>query len=431
MATIGKITLASSGTSALGYAAGKDKLSQETKEWLKENGVASDLVNTLTDRAVVTAGINVQPDYAVQQMRAVRAAFAIRGKEVVRVIQSFPTVDLSAASPKDWQAANQLGLELAEKAFPNRQVAVYTHLDGNGHKLHNHIVVNMPDLTTGRKYSEHRDWEKIAQLNDQIAQEHGLSLPQRTQGERHTMAERQLAAKTAYVWKDDLRHRIDTAMTDASIFDFKGFSASLERSGVIIQSRGKNLSYAFLDANNKQRRARGVRLGADYEKEAIFDELENRSSQRTSHQLDPAEQTRVDGLARETTGADTALNRREQQTESREPHLKSTAADLDHLTSASRQLERKADEVGANYHELTLRLKSTTKPLTDGLQRFREAVPRFAAQIKQRIIASPLYQDVAQRFQADMAKKEQEKAEKQRTRRAHKNHERDWGGLER
>lgn len=279
MATIGKITRANSGTRALNYALGKDQLSPETKTWLRENGVSSAIVDQLSDRAVVMDGWNVNPKFAVKQMSATRKAWQTQGKQVTRVIQSFPSSDLSAANPDAWVKANHMGVELAQKAFKDYQVAIYTHIDGVGHKIHNHLVINMPNLKTGKKYHAYRDWEKIAAISNAITQAHGYSVPHNQALERRTMAERQLANKQAYVWKDDLRQRIDAVMQDPSVSSFKTFSELLDAHGVIVHPRGKNVSYAFLDANNKQRRARGTTLGHDYEKEVLEHELEQRAQQ--------------------------------------------------------------------------------------------------------------------------------------------------------
>lgn len=279
MATIGKITRANSGTRALNYALGKDQLSPETKTWLRENGVSSAIVDQLSDRAVVMDGWNVNPKFAVKQMSATRKAWQTQGKQVTRVIQSFPSSDLSAANPDAWVKANHMGLELAQQAFKDYQVAIYTHIDGVGHKIHNHLVINMPNLKTGKKYHAYRDWEKIAAISNAITQAHGYSVPHNQALERRTMAERQLANKQAYVWKDDLRQRIDAVMQDPSVSSFKTFSELLDAHGVIVHPRGKNVSYAFLDANNKQRRARGTTLGHDYEKEVLEHELEQRAQQ--------------------------------------------------------------------------------------------------------------------------------------------------------
>ncbi|KJY59343.1 MobA family protein, partial (plasmid) [Bombilactobacillus mellifer] len=164
------------------------------------------------------------PKFAVKQMSATRKAWQTQGKQVTRVIQSFPSSDLSAANPDAWVKANHMGLELAQQAFKDYQVAIYTHIDGVGHKIHNHLVINMPNLKTGKKYHAYRDWEKIAAISNAITQAHGYSVPHNQALERRTMAERQLANKQAYVWKDDLRQRIDAVMQDPSVSSFKTFS---------------------------------------------------------------------------------------------------------------------------------------------------------------------------------------------------------------
>lgn len=278
MATI-KISRAKSCSAAIDYAKGRDKLSESDKSWLIQNGVPIDTVDALDNRSVATSGVLVDPDYAKSQMKQTRELFQNTGStEAMRVIQSFSHEDLDPTNPADWQRCNDLGNELAQKMAPGHQVAVYTHLDGTGHKLHNHIIVNMPNLETGKKYHHQNDFKRLSKLNDEIALAHGLSIIDREQApaERRTMAERQLNAKNEYVWKDDLRGRVDKIMSDSYVSSYKGFSACLAKSGIIVHDRGKSFSYEFLDANKKQRRARGKTLGSDYEKETILNELELR-----------------------------------------------------------------------------------------------------------------------------------------------------------
>lgn len=69
---------------------------------------------------------------------------------------------LTNMQPNRAHVSKQLSLELSQKAFPDYQVAVYTQLDGKGHKLHNHIIVNMPNLKTGEKYHEHKSWQWLS-----------------------------------------------------------------------------------------------------------------------------------------------------------------------------------------------------------------------------------------------------------------------------
>lgn len=288
MAIIGKITTAKSGSAVINYALGKDKMPDDTKQWLLDKGVPDEVVETLHDRAVTMDGWNVDPKYAKEQMRAVRNVFKTTGREVARIIQSFPESDLEAFNVSDWDKANQLGLELAKKAFPDYQVAIYTHVDGTGHKLHNHLVINMPNLQTGKKYHEHRSWERISAINDEIAREHGFSVVDRgnQEPERHTMAERKLAERGQYVWKDDLRQRIDQAMTELGSNE-KSFEELLDNQGVSYKLRGKNVTYTFTDKDQEERKARGTSLGRDYERETIDNELERQAKSYEQSELEP------------------------------------------------------------------------------------------------------------------------------------------------
>ncbi|WP_203634084.1 relaxase/mobilization nuclease domain-containing protein [Lacticaseibacillus suibinensis] len=277
MATI-KLSAAKSAGAAISYAEGKDKLGEETKDWLRAHGVDETVVARLNDRAVAVGGENVDVEHVRGQMRATRELFHKNtGVQAHRVIQSFAVADLNAADPADWERANALGVELGRLIAPGHEVAVYTHIDGEGHKLHNHIIINAPDLETGEKYHQHNDFARITKLNDRLAQEHGLSvIEEPIQHERRTITERHIDAG-GYVWKDDLRSRIDAAMSDPRTSDFEALSAVLRKKGVDMRVRGKNVSYAFIAPNEKLYAARGTKLGESYEKGAIEHELARRT----------------------------------------------------------------------------------------------------------------------------------------------------------
>ena len=369
MATI-KISRAKSCSAAIDYAKGRDQLSESDKSWLIQNGVPIDTVDALDSRSVATSGVLVDPDYAKSQMKQTRELFQNTGStEAMRVIQSFSHEDLDPTNPADWQWCNDLGNELAQKIAPDHQVAVYTHLDGTGHKLHNHIIVNMPNLKTGKKYHHQNDFKRLSKLNDEIALAHGLSIIDREQAptERRTMAERQLKAKNEYVWKDDLRGRIDKIMNDTTISSYKGFSEHLAQSGIIVHDRGQNFSYEFLDVQKKDRRARGKTLGTDYEKETILNELELRQTpadpdishlRKYSREAETSylsSQQRSDRYGRDhqiATSPDTAIKQRERDAEQRTQSTAKSSQSIDRLTIA-------------------------IKPIADGLQRLTRQVSRF------------------------------------------------------
>ncbi|KZT93216.1 RLX protein [Lactiplantibacillus plantarum] len=379
MATIAKVTNGASAASALDYALGKDKpLHEHTERWLEENRL--ERLDALKDcRAVAVGGTNgIDPVIAKEQFKAVQQAFnqTARRNQVLRITQSFALNELDPTNTRDWQRANDLGCELAEKLYPDYQTAVYTHLDGQNHILHNHIIINKVNLQTGKKLDERKGSavERARNANDEISKEQGWKVIEPVR-EHQSRTEQDLTKKGQYSYMHDLRGRIDTTMQDTSICDFKTFSDVLARSGVNVSVRGQNVSYAFLDANKKQRRARGKRLGTDYEKETILNELERRTRERTAQQLDREDQSRATELVRETTSTDTALEQRERQAQSRKPRID--------------------------------QLRNAVKPIADHLQHFTVAVREFAGKVEQRVIDSKLYKDVASRFKADLAKQEQ------------------------
>ena len=417
MATIGKITTASSGSAAIDYAYGRNKMPAATKDWLKQQGVDPATVEQLQNRAVVMSGLNVDPEYAKTQMKATRMAYNTRGKQTTRVIQSFPTIDLHPANPHDWQTANQLGLELAKQAFPDYQVAIYTQLDGSGHKLHNHIIVNMPNLKTGEKYHEHQSWQRLSKINDEISREHGLSIINHNTRapERRTMAERQLQVNHAYVWKDDLRGRIDKAMLDGSISSYKGFSVRLAHSGIIIHDRGKSFSYEFLDADKKHRRARGKTLGADYEKETILNELERQNRQPSTQPTRLNELNRkIEQRKRGSATTKQSIEQRERQSQSRKRNTSKSSQGINRLTIAIRRTDTHAHQLAIPYNrEITRkrRFRDRATSLRNSFAGFVQQINHFIKQISQYNLAAQRFH---QRFKADQQAEEQHVLEQKR-----------------
>lgn len=414
MATIAKITNGASAASALNYALGKDQpMHEDTERWLEEHQLARP--DGLKDcRAIAVGGTNgIDPTIAKEQFKTVQQAFNQnkRRNQVLRITQSFADNELNARNPSDWQRANDLGCELAEKLYPQYQSAVYTHIDGEHHILHNHIIVSKVNLETGKKLDERKGAavERARTVNDEIAKKQGWQViaPVR---EHQSKTEQDLTKKGQYSYMSDLRSRIDAVMQDTAVRDFKTFSERLDQSGVNVSIRGKNVSYAFLDANNKQRRAKGKRLGTDYDKEAIDNELARRTRERTEQQLDREDQRRATELVRDTAEANRQVEQRKRDTESREPATATSSQSIDRLTIATRQTEQATRNLGADYnrqYNRKRRLRDRVTSFANYVRGFTDGLHRFAEQAKQLIADNRLYQDVASRFKADMARKEQ------------------------
>lgn len=406
MPTIAKISSGASASSALNYALGKNKgMHNNTERWLDDHDLKQPeaLQNC---RAVAVGGTNgVMPEIAPEQFKLTREAYnqTQQRNQVQRIVQSFSADELDPTTPGNWQRANDLGVELAEKLYPDYQTAVYTHIDGQNHVLHNHIIVNKVNLETGHKLRERpgEAVERARQINDRLAErEHWQVItPVR---EHQSKTEQDLTKKGQYSYMHDLRSRIDSVMADTSVSDFQTFSERLTKSKVYVSIRGQNVSYAFLDANHKQRRARGKRLGADYDKEAILSELERRNSEQ-EQQLNRDDQSRADSALRETERTDTALEQRERNT------TKSSQS-LDHLTRATGRTRQTASDLDANYNRQNhrkRRIRDRVTSFANYVRGFTDGLHRFAEQAKQLIADKHLYQDVASRFKADMARKEQ------------------------
>ncbi|WP_299515780.1 relaxase/mobilization nuclease domain-containing protein [uncultured Rummeliibacillus sp.] len=231
-------------------------------------------------RAVEKDGLNCEITNAKQEMTTVRELYAKNDKTQAHLcIQSFSPEESQKLGAKK---INQLGIELAEKMAPNHQVAVYTHADKD--HIHNHIVINSVNLETGEKYHHNNDFERVAKIHDELLREHKLEVVKKQAVERRTMAERQLSQKGTVPWKDTIRQEIDSLMRDASVSSYKAFRECLKEKGIKVHDRGKNVTYELLEGN---KRVRGAKLGADYEKDVIKNELDRREKAR---KLEPNEE---------------------------------------------------------------------------------------------------------------------------------------------
>ena len=300
MATI-KMNRAKSAAAAISYALGKNRLKQDTKDWLIEHGCPSESLKS-DDRAVVRSGINVSPSNAKVQMKVVRnhANGDTVKNQAIRIIQSFSPDDLDITNPENWQKCNDIGYEFARRAFggskfddtdyPPYQIAIYTHVDGKGHKLHNHIIINKTNLDDNKQWHVENlndEWLSFRDINDEVCHEFGLEIPQeRSKQVKKTISERELELKGQYVWKNDLRSRIDQALDEIQKNNIS-LEEALKSREVDLRRRGQNgISFAFVDDEGKKRISRGQRLGTKYERKTIDDYEQEIQQQRQQQQAD-------------------------------------------------------------------------------------------------------------------------------------------------
>lgn len=382
MATIAKISNGASAASALNYALGQDRpMHEKTEQWLQDHQLERP-VELTNCRAVAVGGTNgIDPFIAKEQFDVVRQLHnqTKESNQVLRITQSFALDELNPKVQKDWQKANDLGVELAENLYPNHQSAVYTHLDGKNHVLHNHIIVNKVNLETGKKLREQKgeSVQRAREMNDRLASRenwHILEPPK----ERQTETEKELIAKNEYSYMDDLRERINKSLQDISVSSYETFKERLSDNGVILSERGQTFSYAFLDANNKQRRAREARLGSDFGRETILHELENRARQnefRAVKQREPE------------------ITRLEQDTQQRKSEV----------VRVEQEFEPRKSE--------SIKRESTVNRFVDTIKYLAKRLPEFTQRVKRHLehAKETILNEFEHRFSKDMKKHDQQR----------------------
>ena len=394
MATIAKISNGASAASAINYALGHDRpMHEKTEQWLQDNQLERP-VELAKCRAVAVGGTNgIDPFIAKEQFDVVRQLHnqTKESNQVLRITQSFALNELNPKIQNDWQKANDLGVELAEKLYPNHQSAVYTHLDGKNHVLHNHIIVNKVNLETGKKLREKKgeSVQRARELNDQIAFRENWYILEPPK-ERQTDTEKELLAKNEYSYMDDLRGRINQSLQDVSVSSYEAFKERLSTYGVILSERGQTFSYAFLDANNKQRRARETRLGSDFGRETILHELENRTRQNEFSAFEQREPT-ITPLERDTQQRESEIVSLEQAIEPRKSESLKRESTINRFIDTIKQFAGRVPEL---TQRVTRKLKQTKEKILDDFERRFSKDMKNYAQEQQKSLEKQANRDV-------------------------------------
>lgn len=389
MATI-KMNRAKSAAAAISYALGANRMKQETKDWLIEHGCPPDALKG-NDRAVVRSGINISPTYANAEMKAVRqhANGDTVKNQAVRIIQSFSADDLDITTPENWQKCNDIGYEFARRSFggvddeskesyyPPYQIAVYTHVDGKGHKLHNHIIVNKTNLNDGKQWTVDnldQEWRSFREINDAVCREYGLKITQeRSKKVKKTISERELELKGQYVWKNDLRTRIDEALAEIKKKNIN-LEDALKARGVDVRRRGQNgISYAFVDKEGKKRISRGQRLGTTYERNNIDEYEEGIKQQRAERAREATRSVRLDSRRQAITAVRTHQQQLEQSVGDAGERVERVGTRKQSLTNLVRSIQQAVDRSIA----LIMRLRADFERRKAEMKRFQDKIKKL------------------------------------------------------
>ena len=180
----------------------------------------------LGDRWMVTGHNCVAQSSYLEMVTTKRRFQKTDGRRFYHFVQSFSAVD--DLTP---QEVNAIGIEFAQKQFPDYEVLVATHMDTN--HLQNHLLVNSVSCADGRKlYQNAAGLQRHRQVNNEICMAHGLSVlepPKKHTRKRQMRPGEYQAGLRGDSWKLNLIQAINGALEYAD--DRESFIENMEYEG--------------------------------------------------------------------------------------------------------------------------------------------------------------------------------------------------------
>ena len=217
------------------------------------NYVAQEKKTRWGDARLVT-GHNCVPQSSFIEMQMTKNRFRKPdGTLFYHFVQSF-----SADNNITPQEVNAIGLEFAQRQFPDFEVVIATHVDTN--HLHNHFVVNSVSFRDGHKlHQSPDDLLTHRKVNDEICLAHGLSVLDecelRSNKKRMKPGEYQ-AGLHGDSWKLDLIQAINEALEYA--VDRESFIENMEVEGYEVSWSPNRKHITFICPNGRKCRDRSL-----------------------------------------------------------------------------------------------------------------------------------------------------------------------------
>ena len=196
---------------------------------------------TLWEGQQLVTGWNCTAQSACTEMQLTKERFRkIDGRQYYHFVQSFGEQD--GLTPREIHA---IGLELAQREFPDFEVIVATHVDTV--HLHNHLVVNSVSFQDGRKlHQSAADLQAHRLASDEICAAHGLEIlppPQRRVRQKRIGTREYRSAAKGQSWKFRLMNTIDQCMGCAATRE--EFISLMESEGYQVRwtDGRKNITY--------------------------------------------------------------------------------------------------------------------------------------------------------------------------------------------
>lgn len=212
--------------------------------------------------------------------------------QVLRIVQSFSTKELNPQDENDILTANLIGQEFAQKYYPDRQAVVFTQIDGKSGLVHNHVIVSDTDIISCKGCEkEQYHFPKVKEWTNAIAGQYfELDSGVQQVEDKTTQTERHKREIGEYVWKDDLKERITSAMASAE--SEQEWLQNLVRTGVNVEvhdskKRGRYYTYELVDTSQfpagkkipQNLKSRSYKLGTLYDSDHVQEFFKEKESE--------------------------------------------------------------------------------------------------------------------------------------------------------
>ncbi len=217
-----KVMRRKSGRAVLKYAIGKDGKGHNEHERRNE----------------VIGCVNLLPGVSIanQMQRYWNLASEQHKTQVIHVIQSFSKKEFDPDNPLDLEKANQVGVEMAKTYYPNRQVAVFTQIDGKSGCVHNHLVINDVEMETYKGCDKQQyHFPSVKRWTNEITQKYTVLDKGEKNPDKLTQTEKTKIENGEYSWKEDMRERIKKALSECETQN--DFFGKLQSNGISVQHK--------------------------------------------------------------------------------------------------------------------------------------------------------------------------------------------------
>lgn len=252
--------------------------------------------NEASERYVSASAHNCTIGNARSEFKAIRKRYNKENNiQAYSIIISWSKEELNPDDEDDIQKA-QLSADMLAKEIggENRQAVISIQRDGRGGNLHGHICINSIDMITGKSLrGDKKHHNYIKNKSDEIQRQLNILNKNELNDEytdKQTIQEIKAREKGQYIWKDDIKSRIENCMENPNILSYEEFKQEMKNQyNVDITERktkkedvygGYVLTYTFNDKNNKKRKVRSTRLGSTYGLKGIDYGIKTNQQQR-------------------------------------------------------------------------------------------------------------------------------------------------------